>query len=496
MPLRPGALRVRPLALAVISALAAARVAPAQAPERSAADAPLVVTPVTVVDVVRGVRLPGRTVVVRAGRIAHVGAAGAVAVPAGARVVDGRGGFLIPGLWDMHVHAARDGRARHFWPLLLAHGVTGVREMGSYLDSLVYWRAEARRRPAEAPRVAWSSPMLDGVPTSWVHGYGVADAAAARTAVDTMRTLGFDALKVYSRLSRDAYLAIAERARERRIPFAGHVPASVTAREASDAGQRSLEHVQAVALDCMPSAVARRAEAQALALRLGPTADSTRAARARFEAALLAGPDEAACTALFRRLAANGTWLTPTLAVTWGRTWGDSVAADPRLAAVPPALAARWDSARRASSPRDVAFARRMQPHERRIVALAHAAGVGLLAGTDASDEDYVFAGSGLHDELAHLVAAGLPPLAALRAATLAPARYLGAADSLGSVEAGKVADLVLLDADPLVDIANTRRIRAVIARGRLVDAAERERLLRLAAAEAARTGVAPPARR
>jgi imidazolonepropionase-like amidohydrolase len=457
--------------------------------------AQLALTHANVVDVERGVVLTDRTVLISGNRIVAVGAG--VRVPAGARVHDARGKYVIPGLWDMHVHNSREGRALHFWPLFLAHGVTGVREMGSYLDSLQHWRAAARRPGSGAPRIVWSSPMLDGVPTSWVHGYGVPDAARARITVDTMQRLGFDFLKVYDRLSRDAYLAIAAEAKRRGIPFSGHVPRSVTAVEASDAGQRSFEHItDALSLACTPRGAELLDAFVKARESLGPDADSTRAALGRLRTAVAAGPVEDACRPTFARMVANGTWLTPTLAVTHGQVPPDALVADPRLRFVPPGLAARWRSDHAAADPDELRFGRRMEANAWRLVGLAQRAGVGILAGTDASDEAYVFAGSGVHDELALLVRAGLSPIDALRAATLNPARYLGAADSLGTVAPGRLADLVLLDANPLADIRNTTRIHAVVANGRLIDARERARLLAHAAAAAARSATAPPARR
>ena len=458
---------------------------------------PIAISRVTVIDVERGQRLPDQTVLIEGRRIAAVGPTARVRVPSGARVLDGRGKYLIPGLWDMHVHTSREGRARWFWPLFLAHGVTGVREMGSYVDTLRYWRDELRRDPSAGPRIVWSSPMLDGVPTSWVHGYGVRDAAAGRVAVDTMHRSGFDFLKVYDRLSRDAYFAIADEAKRRGIPFAGHVPEALTPAEASDAGQRSIEHVSdAFYLACLPDGPALFAAYLAARSARGGENDSTRRALARLRTAALAGPAERACGPMFARLVANRTWLTPTLAVVRGGNAPDSLAADPRLRFVPPPLAARWAESRRARPADDVEFGRRIEANTARLVGLAHRAGVGLLAGTDASDEAYVFAGSSLHDELSLLVDAGLPPLAALQAATLNPARYLAATDSLGTIAEGKLADLVFLEADPLQDIGNTRRIHAVVADGRLIDAAARAALLDRAAREAARATVSPPARR
>jgi hypothetical protein len=476
----------RPLALlGACFALAGAVPAAAQT-ER------LALTHVTIVDVDSGGTRADHTVLIDGNRITWTGPASQARIPAGTRVVDAPGKYVIPGLWDMHVHTSREGRARHFWPLFLAHGVTGVREMGSYLDTLQYWRAEARRPGAVAPRVVFSSPMLDGMPTSWRHGYGVPDSAAAATAVDSMRALGFDFLKVYNRLSRDAYYSIARQARLRGMTFAGHVPWSVTTAEASEAGQRSIEHVSdPFFLECIPGGP--QALAAFLAARSsGAPADSVQAALGRLRAVSATDPDPAACRGLHATLARNGTWLTPTLTQLRGALAPDELADDPRLRYVPAALARRWREGREPITDDD----RRIQQLQARAVGIAHGAGVGLLAGTDASDEPYVFAGSTLHEEMWLLVEmASLTPAQALRTATLNPALYLGAADSLGSVRAGRMADLVVLDANPLENIRNTMRIHAVVANGRMIDAAERERLLRVAQEEAARAGTSAPAR-
>lgn len=461
------------------------------APPARAQSPDLALAGVTIVDVENGSLRAGQTVLIRGNRITWTGPAEQARVPAGARLVDASGRYVIPGLWDMHVHTSREGRARHFWPQFLAHGVTGVREMGSYLDTLLYWRAEARRPGAVAPRIVFSSPMLDGVPASWRHGYGVADAAAARAAVDSMHALGFDFLKVYNRLPRQAYFAIAERARHHGMTFAGHVPESISLEEASDAGQRSLEHLDdELFIACVPDGPAALSAFLAARAADAPE-DSVGRLLDRLRAVAAAGADAAACRPLMERLARNGTWITPTLAVFHGSSAPDELAADPRLRYVPPALARRWAEDRRPPSDED----RFINAQRGRVALMALQAGVGILAGTDASDEAYVFAGSGLHDELALLVDAGFTPLQALQAATINPARYLGAADSMGTVAAERVADLVVLDANPLDDIRNTTRIFAVVANGGWIDGAERTRLLAVAEREAAASATAPPAR-
>ncbi len=485
------------VALAVACTPPAPSASRADAPAGAASDSVLVLTNATVITMAGGPQLENQTIVMQAGRIVSVAPSAEIRVPAQAQAqtVDATGKFVIPGLWDMHVHTSREGRARYFWPLFLAHGVTGVREMGSYLDTLLYWRSELTRAPLDGPRIIWSSPMFDGSPASWKHGIPLASPAEARVMVDSMQRLGFDFIKVYARLQRDVYFAIADQAKLRGMPFAGHLPGRIELAEAADAGQRSLEHIDGIPLACVPGASALLDSAYS-------TSDA--AARAalerRFGRRMLEGFDPDQCGDVLRTLAANRTWIVPTLTVVRGFTFvrDSAMLRDQRLDLVPPALVRRWLSDANALAvegpPERLDFGEEMFRRGVRLVGAMHAAGVGILAGTDASDESFVYAGSSLHDELALLVEGGLSPLDALAAATIRPAEFLGLSDSLGTVEAGRVADLVILDADPLADIRNTRRIHAVVRGGRYIGPDERQRLLTTARAEAARAVPSPPA--
>jgi hypothetical protein len=481
------------LACAVFSGAAAPAVA-AQAGAR-----PIAVERVTVIPMSGEGPRSGQTVLIRDGRIEAVGPTGSIGIPGKALRVDGRGKFVIPGLWDMHVHTSREGRARYFWPLFLAHGVTGVREMGSYLDTLQHWRAALRRQPHAGPRIIWSSPMLDGSPAAWRHGIPLATPEAGRTMVDSMQALGFDFIKVYSRLPKEIYEAISAEARRIGMPFAGHVPASITPAEASAAGQRSIEHQSGIYVSCVPGAAEERASIRAAA-RAGAPPDSTASRQARLRARLTSGYDSALCGRLFETFRGNGTWQTPTLVVIRGAAQqGDSaMAADPRRPHMPAELTARWDRDGAERDARDgpeiVAFYKALFRREVELAGAMHRAGVRILVGTDASDEPNVYPGSSVHDELELLVSAGLSPADALAAATVGPAEYLGLRDSLGTVEAGRAADLVILDADPLADIRNIRRVYAVVSQGRLIDPAARQALLESARAAAARARPAAPA--
>jgi imidazolonepropionase-like amidohydrolase len=288
-------------------------------------------------------------------------------------------------------------------------------------------------------------------------------AAEARTAVDSLVRLGVDFVKVHSQLTREVYFAVARRARQRGVAFAGHVPRAVGAAAASDSGQRSIEHLLGILLPCTP--------AESLALR------------PRFPVQAALGTCSTGDLApLYATLVRNHTWVTPTFtaAVEIAGWPGKGVPGDTLAHYLP--LAVRRLIAEIFPMPDSIppgaevvgraVFAKRLGQ-----LAVMHRAGVAVLAGTDAPLRNSP-PGFGLHEELQWLVRAGLSPLDALRTATVEPARYFNALDSLGRIAPGRLADLVLLDANPLADIRNTQRISAVVANGRLFDGRARERLL------------------
>ena len=423
----------------------------------------LAITHVTVVDVTGAPSQSDMTILTSGERITSILPSFDARIPKTAQVIDGKGGWLIPGLWDMHVHAHREGRTPSFYPLFVAHGVTGVREMGSHLASLLAWR-QAWKNDSMAPRVIWSTPMFDGDPPIWRHGLAVETPEAGRALVRNMKASGFDFVKIYSKLSRDVYFAIADEAKKDSIPFAGHVPFLITPAEASRAGQRSIEHMTGVLESCIPGALEQAAESispEKARLRMDELLNRSKSSDYR-----------EASQKLFSEFVSDGTWLVPTLVTARGATFvdDDSFAQDARLVYVLPHIRKRWEEYKHSLKPEDAAIGRR---YTQRMVELAgelYRAKVGLLAGTDASDEPWVFAGSSLHDELELLAQAGLTPLAALQTATLNAAKFLGKTETMGTIGPGKSADLVLLDADPLADIRNTKKIRAVVLRGRYLD--------------------------
>jgi hypothetical protein len=432
-----------------------------------------------VIDVASGATRPDQTVLISGNRISFVGPSTSANIPPGARVIDGRGKFLIPGLWDMHVH----GFVYHFsdfaGPLMIANGVTGARDMGYHIDTTRRWRSDIATGREVGPRLVIGARVDGPVNRARFVSHLATEEDGVR-AVDTLSrqkdgSIRADFIKPYSWVPRAAYFGMAAESRKLGVPFAGHAPYSVSVVEASNAGQKSIEHED----DLMRACSSRDSVLRA---RIGDTTTVTPAsdlAQMRAQAQVLRSTyDPAKCRSVIETLARNHTWVTPTLVVyqPYAHMF-DSASAHPELAKyVPGIVQGGWMRRRAGLAPTDSMVVRSYFSFDR--TRDLKNAGVKLLAGTD-MPQAFVYPGFSLHDELALLVLSGLTPLDALRAATYNPAEFLGALDSLGTVSTGKIADLVILDADPLADIRNTRRVSVVIANGRVFDAAARARLLR-----------------
>ncbi len=444
----------------------------------------LAFTHVTVIDATGSPAQPNMTVVIAGGRIAAIGSSADVTIPESVEVVDATGKFLIPGLVDMHVHTTSD---QYFIePLMLANGVTGVREMYAQNLSAI----QARRKALAdgtllGPRIFSAGPIVDGLGAPWPGSIVVTNAAEASAAVDKIKREGFDYVKVYSGLGRDAYFAVADEAKKDGIPYAGHLPDAISAMEGSNAGQKSFEHLYGISLACSTREEGLRT-ALAHPTKKANEGDPRRAYFAEQKAELDTFNEEkaAALFAVFRR---NGTWQVPTLvvmrnaALIYDPEYVQTLPKSSRLRYVPHALKMMWNLALRFSGqplpPEDLATSRRYFNWELNTVGEMQKAGVGILAGTD-TPNPFVYPGFGLHDELGLLVQAGLTPMEALQAATRNPARFLGTLEAMGTIETGKVADLDLLDANPLEDIRNTQSLNAVVLGGRLIPRAGLDALL------------------
>ncbi|HYO45277.1 MAG TPA: amidohydrolase family protein [Gemmatimonadota bacterium] len=390
---------------------------------------------------------PHRTVIVRGDRIVEIGPYGEVAIPAGSTLVDGTGRFLMPGLVDMHVHALWDPSVPSaFLPLFVANGVTTVRDMGGILDLLPVTRAALADGSLLGPRVIAPGAILDGPePVHPEVSIAVGTPEEAVAAVDSVAAAGADFVKVYTLLPAAAFDAVMAAAGRRGLPVSGHAPAEVGAVAAAAAGMRTIDHLMS---------------------ELGGFCELDRSEE---------------CDAVLAAFREHGTFQVPTL-VLQGQSEAADLCGDPRLRGLPRAVLEYWFDG--AGGPADCDSAtstgdlfRPELPPEAWIIPRLHAAGIPILAGTDAG-VPWSLPGWSLHDELGLLVEAGLPVTDALLAATRDAARALDLDDEIGTIRPARVADLLLLRADPLADIGNTRRIEAVVLRGQLLRRAELDSIL------------------
>jgi imidazolonepropionase-like amidohydrolase len=458
------------LLLAPILVVSLSLCQPAKAQDWSLQDT-TVITDVNIVDVRTGEIRPDQIVIIEKNRITAVGSKKNTRYPRNApTILNGRGAYLIPGLWDMHVHLAFGDwfpRADEIsLPLFVANGVTGVRDMGSDLEVVESWRDEIESGRMLGPRILTAGGMLDGPKPRFPSSIAVATPEEGRRAVEHLKQSGADFIKLQSLLPRDAVLAIADEARKQEIPFEGHVPDSVRASEMSDAGMHSFEHLIGIFEGSSPL------EEEFL------KGDKT-------EAKFLSSYDPERASALAALLAKNQTWQCPTLVWERGGNLIDvtDFSKDTRAKYVP----AYWkdqtwkrfaEQVKQEFNTDDLDTRKKFVEKELEVVQLLHKAGVPFLAGTDTPPGVYIFPGFSLHEELQRFVAAGFTPLEALQTATLNPARFFQMEDQLGTVEKGKIADLVFLDANPLVDIHNTQRVTAVILNGRYFSKADLLKML------------------
>jgi imidazolonepropionase-like amidohydrolase len=433
----------------------------------------LYIDDVTVIDATGAPPQPHRSVIVHGDRIIGIVSSKELEKKSGEPVgtwVDGSGKFLIPGLWDMHVHMVFGDwfpRGKEITlPLFIANGITGVRDMGGELDVLQQWRKEISAGTLIGPRMVIPGPMLDGPQPRFPSSIAIKTPEDGRRAVDDLKRRGADFIKLQSLIPRDAVFAIADEARKQRITFVGHVPDAVRASEASNAGQKSFEHLIGIFEGSSPL-------------------EDEFIKGAKTESKFLSTYDPARAEALFGLLAKNQTWQCPTLVWERGGNLIDEkdFAHDSRAKYVPSYWKdVTWkrftDQVMHEFNTDDLATRKRFVEKELEVVNAMHRAGIPFLAGTDTPPGVYIFPGFSLHEELQRFVAAGFTPMEALQTATLNPARFLGMQDRLGTIEQGKLADMVLLDANPLEDIRNTQKIAAVIVNGRYLSRADLDRML------------------
>lgn len=438
--------------------------ASAESIDKSDRAKPYAITDVTIVDVKDGQLHQNMTVVIKDNQILQVEESKKANIPKEMLIYNASGKYLIPGLWDMHVHLLHDEEIA--FPYLLANGVTGVRDMGATIPQINEWQ-KTRNEGTLAPHVFFSGPALDGGKTlgdGSLMQMNLKTEEEARAAVKELREVGVNFIKVYTYLPHNIYYAIVDEAKKQGLPLAGHVPFEISAKKASELGQRSIEHFYGILIASSRQEVEIREK-------------YTNNVQYIFAVDLTAAQsfDEQKSQELFETLAKNDTHIVPTLVI-FHNLLGPIDQSRAKYATTDiQKIWLDYQENDKVNLEMSRSVIGRLYEKYPNLIAEMKKSGVPIMAGTDTlwskmePIPNLVF-GFSLHDELELLVQAGLTPLEALQSATITPAKFLGIADNTGSIEAGKQADLVLLDQNPLEDINHTRFIFAVIANGKLLD--------------------------
>lgn len=436
----------------------------------------LVLQNLNIVDVEKGAILKNQSVVITGDRITKIGKAAAIRTGAGDTVVNADGQYLIPGLWDMHTHVWF---ADYYFPLFIANGVTGHRGMLETITVASQWKKQGSMTGNLIPAGFYAGPILDGPRPTWPGSVAVSTPEQGRRAVDSLKNkLQVDFIKVYSGLSKESYYAIVEEAKKQKIPFAGHVPGSMTLLECVRAGQRTTEHMMGFIETASDSS-----DYYYDVIRGNITDTLIKNNRTARRSLLARTFNEKKLDAIISELKKNDSWVCPTMTVLRGIAYikDSSMIKDPRMQYALGMFKNMWNPANdfRLRNSGDEFFENERKEFElnKRILNLLHRGGVKILAGTD-TPNPYCFPGFSLHDELQIMVESGLTPLQALQTATLNPAIFFNILNDYGTVSEKKLASLVLLQDNPLESIKNTTHIQAVILRGRFIDGKEINDLL------------------
>ncbi len=420
----------------------------------------------SVFDPVEKRMLPERTVVLREGVIESV-AEGKARIPRGARVIEGKGKFLIPGLIDAHVHLVHQTDFAHMTPeevlpWHLAYGVTSLRDTGDEIVAEKMTQRFAEAHPESCPRIFLCSPLIDGDPPFHRDiGRAVTDPAKVPEFLEDMKAWGVTTLKIYVKTEREVGRRVVDLGRQMGFVVTAHL-GRYQAQDAVPDGIDVLEHIWSVFNYSLPADPADK-----------------RSNLERRASADLSNPKAVALRDLLKR---HGTMVNPTLAVFRNMILLNDlpeIHGHPDNSATPRRLLGHWDAyrAKSALKPETLELRRSEFRKYQELTGLLHKAGIPLLAGTD-TPEPYVPPGSALHQELEMLVESGLTPGDAIQAATWNNARAIKQDKTLGRIAPGYSADLLVLGANPLDDIRHTRRIERVIVRGRVLDPAALRRLV------------------
>lgn len=428
---------------------------------------------VNIIDVESGNVVANQDVIVNANKITHILNHAEQTIQS-RTTINGTNKYLIPGLWDMHVHMMREKWYKSQMPLLRASGITGFREMWGDFSIANNVKSQVAKDSLPYFRFVAAGHILDGEKPFWLRSIPVATSDAATRIVDSLINGKADFIKVYSFLKPDVFYAIAKRSKANNFPFVGHVPHTVWLTDASKAGMASMEHLYGF----LTEACSNSDSAMALMQRTVKAFENGDKAERKkitllFNSLVLNHFSKEKMRSIARTLKENKTYIVPTLAMLRGEyfTNDTTFTNDSRLKYMSKETLEYWkeqtESDLKNLTEIEWLNKRKRWAIEQQIMRILISEKVLVMAGTD-SDNPYAFPGFSLHDEMALYVEFGMTPVEALRSATITPVKFLKMTDSLGTIKTGKLADLVLLEANPLENINNTTKIHTVIANGKL----------------------------
>jgi len=432
-----------------------------------------------------------QTVIIRDGKILKIAPTSELKISPTNNIIDGSGKFMIPGLWDAHVHFSyMEEVAPIMFDLFLAYGITSVRDTGGRIEFVKEWQDNANANPTTAPRVMIAGPLLDGMPNVYdgsdpghpLLSVGLATVDDVNEQIELLDSIGVDFLKSYEMLTPEQFTALTKLAREKGYKVTGHVPLSMDVMMASNAGLNSMEHMRNLELSCASNADELLAQRQQM-LADGRN-DAGGILRSRIHQAqrqtAIENYDPDKATEVLAVLAKNQTWQIPTMALNtifvdkpfMQAQWQES------FTYMPDSTAERWNEIiAEVMNTEASAFRVQYAQWMKDMINNVHKAGIGIMAGTD-TPIGFLTPGFSLHEELNVLVSSGLSPIEALKAATTNPAKYFNMDNELGSIKENFWADLLILNANPLDDINNTRNISAVIKQGKVYDRVDLDKML------------------
>ncbi len=434
---------------------------------------------INIIDPVAGLK-ENQTVIIKDEKIYRIAASSTLELSSENNIIDGSGKYMIPGLWDAHVHFSYiEALAPSMFDLFLAYGITSVRDTGGRIEFVKKWKDLSKTNPTDAPRVMIAGPLLDGVPNVYDGSdaghpplsVGLPTVEAVAQQIKMLDSVGVDFLKAYEMLKPEQFSLVTKLANEKGLKVTGHVPLSMDVISASNGGLNSMEHMRNLELSCASNA------SELLTQRIKLLRDGKKDPGGKLRSAIhqaqrqtaIENYDESKADEVLGVLARNQTWQIPTMALNTAfvtrpfmqSQWQES------FTYLPDSIGDRWNATIKSAMDSEVPpFRQQYAQWMMDMVGKIHTAGIGIMAGTD-TPIGFLTPGLSLHEELGVLAAAGLTPQEALQTATTNPAKYFNMESELGSIKEKYWADLILLDANPLENINNTKRINAVVKQGK-----------------------------